>query len=240
MKTVRRFIAFVVIVVAVLLAAKYLKCGYLRDFSPDSDEKIQEIRKKIAPLEKEEIKDTKTLDILANQYSRLGTIYIEKGLWDLSIEHYEKAIKYGKNTPGVYYSAGLAYANRGREKNDIADIDRAESLYRKAISMQGNYVDAQNALAILLFYHKDERKSAVEIMEGVVARNKKNYMARFTLGRFYYELGKLSRALSIYEDLNADFDRLPPSEIISEYRKNATENIQRIMSEMRKEKAGSD
>lgn len=236
MKKVKAFIVFVLVVISVLLAAKYLNCGFVRNYTEDKDSKIQEIKEKIAPLEKDAIKDTKTLDTLANQYSRLGTIYIEKGLWDLAIENYEKAIKYGKDTAGVYYSAGLAYANRGSEKNDSGDMDRAESLYRKAVAMQENYYDAQNALAILLFYHKDEKESATEIMQGVVARNKKNYIARFTLGRFYYELGKLPQALSIYEDLSADFDKLPQSEIINDYKKNARENIQRIMTEMRKQK----
>jgi tetratricopeptide (TPR) repeat protein len=237
MKTVKMFIAFVVVVVVVLLAAKYFNCGFVRDYTDNKDRTIQEVREKITDLEKDKIKDEKTLNILANQYSRLGTIYIEKNLWDLAIEYYEKAIKYGKNTPGIYYSAGLAYANRGSEKNSVDDIDRAEYFYKKAVAMQDNYYDAQNALAILMFYHKDDKAGATEIMERVVARNKKNYIARFTLGRFLYETGKLPRALSVYEDLAADLDRLPPSEIISDYKKNTRDNIQRIMTEMRKEKA---
>lgn len=240
MKAVKIFIVFTVVAVTVLLTAKYLNCGFVRDYADDRDRKIQEIRDTITDLEKDSIKDEKALNTLASQYSRLGTIYIEKGLWDLAIEYYEKAIKYGRNTPGIYYSAGLAYANRGAEKNSGDDFERAESLYRKAVSLQESYYDAQNALAILLFYHRDGQAEATGIMEKVVSRNKKNYIARFTLGRFYYELGKLPQALSIYEDLNTDFDRLPPSEIINDYRKNARENIQRIMSEMRKEKAKAE
>ena len=236
MKAVKGFIVITLVAAGVLLAARYLNCGYLRNYTPDSDKTIREIREKIAPLEKNGIKDTKALFTLANQYSRLGTIYIEKRLWGLAIENYEKAIGYGKDTPGVYYSLGLAYANRGSEKNDAADIDRAEANYQKAIAMQDDYYDARNALAILLFYHKDEKDRAIELMEGVVARNKKHYIARFTLGRFYYETGKLSRALSIYEDLSSDLDKLPPSRIIGEYRNNARDNIQRILTEMKKQK----
>ena len=104
--------------------------------------------------------------------------------------------------------------------------------------MQSNYYDAQNALAILLFYHKNEKEKALSIIEGVVSRNKSSYIARFTLGRFYYEMNNLDKALSVYEDLESDLAKLPPSGIINEFKSQCRENIQRIMSElsMRKSK----
>jgi tetratricopeptide (TPR) repeat protein len=238
MKNVKIFLVFLLVLVIAMAAAKYFNCGFVRDYTVNTDARIQEAKEKIAGLEKDKIKDIKTLSSLSNWYTRLGTIYLEKHLWDLAIENYLKGMQSGKNTPGVYYSIGLAYANRGSERDNPEDIDKAVFNYNKAIEKQDNYYDAQNALAILLFYHKDEKDKAASIMEEVVARNKKNYIARFTLGRFYYEMGKLPRALSVYEDLNSDLNRLPQSEIINNYKQSCKENIQRIMSEVRKQKNG--
>jgi tetratricopeptide (TPR) repeat protein len=238
MKSVKIFLAIVLFAVIVLGVAKYFKSGFVRDYTVNTDKRIEDIRTKIAGLEKENIKDTQTLNRLADQYTTLGTIYLEKRLWDQSIEYYEKGLKYGKDTAGAYYSIGLAYANRGSESDSRDDINKAEFYYKKAIDMQDNYYDAQNALAILLYFHKDEKTKAILIMEEVVGRNKKNYMARFTLGRFYYESNQVSRALSVYEELNSDLEKLPPSGIIEEFKKNCRDNIQRIMMETKKQKGG--
>ncbi|HNW30711.1 MAG TPA: hypothetical protein PKN50_19700, partial [Spirochaetota bacterium] len=191
-------------------------------------------------LEKEKIKDTRAMNSLANNYSSLGTIYVEKRLWDPAIESYLKGMKYGKDTAGFYYSIGLAYGNRGTERDSREDIDKAEHYYKKAIAMQENYADAQNALAILLFFQKNEKNEALSLIEEVVGRNRKNYMARFTQARFYYEMDQLPRALSIYEDLNADLEKLPPSGVIDEYKKNCRDNIQRIMMEVNRTRKKGD
>jgi tetratricopeptide (TPR) repeat protein len=238
MKNVKIFLVFLLVVVIVLAVSKYFNCGFVRDYSVNTDSRLKQAQEKIAELEKNKVKDTKTIESIANWYSTLGTIYMDKRLWDLAIENYMKGLQHGKDTPGVYYSIGLAYANRGSERDNSEDIDKAEFYYKKAIEMQDNYYDAQNALAILLFYHKGEKDKAISTIQEVVARNKKNYIARFTLGRFYYETGQLPKSLSVYEDLSSDLDKLPPSEIIEGYKKNCKENIQRIMSEINKQKKG--
>ncbi len=236
MKKVKGFIIFFLVAAVAVLTARFFNCGLIREYTINSDKNIEELKEKIADLEKEKINDTRTMNSLANNYTRLGTIYVEKRLWDPAIESYLKGMKYGKDTPGVYYSIGLAYGNRGSERDSSEDIDKAEHYYNKAIALQENYSDAQSALAILLFYHKDEKNRALSIIEEVVGRNRNNYMARFTQARFYYEMDKLPRSLSIYEDLNADLEKLPPSEVIDEYKKNCRDNIQRIMMEVSKQK----
>jgi tetratricopeptide (TPR) repeat protein len=232
MKTVRGFLVVFIIIGIVYAAARFFNCGLVRDYTVSSDKKIEDIKEKIAALEKDDIKDLKTVERLADQYTMLGTIYLEKRLWDMAIENYAKGIKYGKNTPGVFYSIGLAYANRGSERNSREDIDRAYSYYTQAVDIQDNFYDAQNALAILLFYHKDDKERGLTIIKNVVMRNKKHYIARFTLGRMYYDMNNPEKALQVYEDLNTDLEKLPPSEIINEYKVNCKQNIHRIMSEL--------
>ncbi|OHD67190.1 MAG: hypothetical protein A2W19_11675 [Spirochaetes bacterium RBG_16_49_21] len=238
MKNLKVFFIIATAIATIFVLSKFFNFGFLRNFQENADKRIEGIRDKIEDLEKEKIKDVRTLARLADQYTQLGTIYLEKRLWDSAVQNYDKGIKYGKNTPGVFYSIGLAHANRGSERESRDDIDKAEFYYHKAIEMQSNYYDAQNALAILLFYHKNEKEKALSIIEGVVSRNKSSYIARFTLGRFYYEMNNLDKALSVYEDLESDLAKLPPSGIINEFKSQCRENIQRIMSElsMRKSK----
>ncbi|MBP7735399.1 MAG: tetratricopeptide repeat protein [Spirochaetes bacterium] len=236
MKKAVYIVIFFIIATAIVFAARFFNCGNLRERTTNSDKKIEELKKKIAGLEEEKIKDARAMSSLANNYTYLGTLYVDKRLWDQAIDCYEKGISYGKDTPGVYYSIGLAYGNRGADRDSEEDIDKAERYYRKAIAMQNDYSDAQNALAILLYYHKNKKDEALSLIEEVVGRNKKNYLARFTQARFYYEMDKLPRALSLYEDLNAELEKLPPSQVKDEYMKNSRDNIQRIMMEIGKKR----
>jgi tetratricopeptide (TPR) repeat protein len=239
MKTVlKATIIFAVIFVGVFLAAKYLNCGLKRDYRSGTDKHIKEIMERIKDIEGQDVKDTNSLQRLGEQYSNLGGIYLQKSLWDQAIEAYDKSLHYGRNTHGVLYSLGIAYGNRGRERDSADDIGKAELYLKKAIEMKDNFYEAQNALAILLFYHKDEKDKAVSLSEEVVSRNPKFYIGRFTLGRFYYEKGSLDKALQVYEDLNADLEKLPTSSIINSYKSQCRENIQRIMSEMPRKKRG--
>lgn len=223
-----------VIIAVAAVGTKYFNwsCSPLREYRANTDKDIRDTLDRIAEIEKDGTKDTVTIGRLRDQYSRLGTIYLQKSLWDMAIESFGRSIGYGA-TPGVMYSLGIAHANRGVERDSQEDIDRAESYYRKALDMKDDLNDARNALAILLFYHKDEKERALALAEEAVAREKKFYIARFTLGRFYYEMNRPEKALSVYEDLHAELEKLPPSEIINDYKNQCRDNIQRIMSEIR-------
>lgn len=231
-KVLKTILVSAVFIGAAVIAMKYFDCGFKRDYRVDTDKHIREIREKIDDIEKEDVKDTKNIKRLGEQYSNLGGIYLQKGLWDQAIESYDKSLHYGRNTYGVLYSLGIAYGNRGRERESAEDIDKAVSYFNKAIELKDNFYEAQNALAILLFYHKDEKNEALSLAEEITAHNPKYYIGRFTLGRFYYDMGALEKALPVYEDLNAEFEKLPPSAIINAYKNQCRENIQRIMGEM--------
>ncbi len=238
MKLFKGLIIFTLVVGAFAIGVRYFGCSFIRDYTVDEDKKIRDIRERIAELEKVEIKDTVHLQRISDQYSQLGTVYLEKRLWDQAVGAFEKSVAHGKTTPGVLYSLGLAYANRGGDRNSSEDMERAEASYRKAVDSKKDFDEARNALAILLFFENDKREEALAMAREIVARNKNYYIGRFTLGRFYYETGRLREALSVYEDLHSDLEKLPPSQIIEEYKKDCSENIQRIMMELSKKKGG--
>lgn len=208
-------------------------CNLRRDHKSTSDRYYQSVRDKITKLEKEEYKDATTVSRLAEQYNLIGTYYLDRHLWEMAIDAYNNSMKYGNLSANAFYSLGLAYANLGAEKNSAEDYNRAEFNYRKAVSIDGNLLDAKYALAILLFYQRENgRDEAMTLINEILARNRAYYPARFANGRFNYELGNKEKALSIYQELSADIDRLPVSGISNDYKAECNSNITRIMTEL--------
>ncbi len=210
-----------------------INCNIKRDYKGAREKFYQEVKEKIQKLEKEEFKDASVASRLAQQYNLIGTYYLESRLWDMAIDAFNKVLKYGNASDNTFYSLGLAYGNRGVEKNSKDDIDKAEYNYRKAAAINPDLLDAKYALAILLFYNKSEgRDEALTIINDVIVKNRAHYPARFANGRFNYELGNKEKALTLYQELSSDIDRMPDSGLKSDYKAECSRNITRIMSEL--------
>ncbi len=226
---------FLCIAALVILNSMFdvVSCNLRRDHKSKQDQFYQEVKDKITKLEKEEYKDATTVSRLAQQYGLIGTFYLERRLWDLTIDSFTNSMKYGNTSADAFYSLGLAFANRGVEKNSADDINKAEFNYRKAIEINSSQLDAKYALSILLFYHRPEGKEeAQNLINEIILKNRAYYPARFANGRFNYELGNKEKALTIYQELAADLERLPPSGISNDYKAECKNNITRIMSEL--------
>jgi len=234
-----RFIlpVLVVTIIGVLVTISsldFFRYNVRRQLSSVNDKFINDIRDKITTLEKEEVKDPLTLRRLAEQYNLLGTIYVERELWTPAIDALNNSLKYGNNSPAVFYSLGLAYSNRSVQMSSADDLDKAEACYRKAIEKKPGFHDSMYGLAVLLFYHRDKKDEAMKLVNEIAAANPAFYEARFAQGRFLYETGKRQQALSVYQSLSADLDKLPPSEIVNQYKSNCSSNIDALTAELSK------
>jgi tetratricopeptide (TPR) repeat protein len=210
-----------------------IHCNMRKDYKSINDRYFQDVKDKIVRLEKEKYKDATTISRLAEQYNLIGTFYLERHIWDLTIDSFDNSMKYGNRSADAFYSLGLAYANRGVEKNSTDDVNKAEYNYRKAIEINKNLFDAKYALAILLFYHREKGKDEAQtLINEILVKNHAYYPARFANGRFNYELGNKEKALTIYQELASDLNKLPPSGISNDYKKECSNNITRIMSEL--------
>ena len=127
---------------------------------------------------------------------------------------------------------GIAYGNRGKALKSRGDIDRAQYYYEKSLEMEPDYYSAGYGLAILLFFEKDEKEKAIAILEGITSKHKYYYIARFALGRFYYETSEIRKAFNIYDSLCGDLEDASDSEIIIDYRAQCRENLMRIRNEL--------
>ncbi len=231
------YLTMTLLIVIFLFAvnSKYdvIQCNLHRDYKSINDRYFQDVKDKITKLENEKLKDPTTIGRLAEQYNLIGSFYLERRLWDMTIDSFDSSIKYGNKKANAFYSLGLAYANRGIEKNSTDDINKAEYNYRKAVETDPGLLDAKYALSILLFYHREKGKDeALTLINQILANNRAYYPARFANGRFNYELGNKQKALMIYQELSSDLDKLPSSGISNDYKKECKNNITRIMTEL--------
>lgn len=94
----------------------YNNLGNLYDEMREHDKAIEEFKK--------------SLNVKPNYiaYNSLGIAYYNKGLWDLAIDQYSKAIELNQDSPTPYVNMGNAYYQKG-------DIDNAESAWRIALKL---------------------------------------------------------------------------------------------------------
>ena len=226
------FLAVILVITGLNEAFNLVQCNMRRNYKSMEDRNIQDIKDKIAGLEKEQIKDVATVNRLAEQYSLLGRIFLERKMWDQSIECYLNAEKYGGNGAAVMYALGVAYANRGEERVSDTDFAKAEEYYRKSLDKKPGYDDALYGLGLLMYYHRDGRDEGLKLVTELALKNPAYYSARFAMARLNYENGDLQRSLQIYQQLQQDLDRLPDSAAINEYRKQCSDNIARVTTEL--------
>lgn len=229
------FIIIIIIFGAILginSAFNLFSCNIRKELKGKSDTQVHDISEKIAELEKEPVKDITTVGRLKQQYMLLGTLYLEKRMWDMAIDAMQNAMKYGESGPAVFYQMGLAYANKGYDFNDQKDFETAESYYRKSIEKHPAYDDAIYGLSILLFYHRNGQQEAMNMLAELTGRNPAFYPARFAQARFFYETGNRENALNVYQRLYEDLEKLPKSGVINEYREQCKNNITQLMAEL--------
>ena len=192
---------------------------------------IKRIEEELSELTAKSSTNPEAVNKIGVLYQNLGGKYNEKGAWDPAIDALQKALGYGRNTPLVHYQLAIAYANRGTQIENKDDIDKAQIHYEKALQMDPNFIEAKYGLAILLFYQKDNRSKALQLMEEITKQKPTFYRARFALGRFYYENKDLNKSLSVYQDLYTDLEKMD-SPLAKEYKQACKENIQRITTEL--------
>lgn len=208
-----------------------IQCNPLRQQKDKTIEvRITELRERIKDLETDKKKREKNPLLLGDLYNNLGNRYLDTEQWDSAIDAFNKALKNGRLNHVIYYSLGLAYGNRGKMTHSQDDFNKAESNYIKALEMEPGYYTAGYALAVLLFFEKNEKERATAIMEEITAKNKTDYVSRFALGRFYYDMGKMNASLKVYEALCNDLDKLPDSEVIIQYRAQCRENREKLQN----------
>lgn len=192
---------------------------------------IKRMEEELSDLTSKSTSNPEVVNKIGVLYQNLGGKYNERGAWDPAIDALQKALGYGRNNPLVHYQLAIAYANRGSQIGNKDDIDKAQIHYEKALQMDPNFTEAKYGLAIILFYEKENRTKAIQLIEEIAKQKPTFYRARFALGRFYYENKDLNKSLSVYQDLYTDLEKVDSPQA-KEYKQACKENIQRITAEL--------
>ncbi len=231
---IRHITAFIVIALLTSCGGDSLNCGKRRYSSPD----ILELKEKAAKQEIQVKAGRLEPGKLSLTYQQLGEKYLAKKMWNPAIETFHKTLELGRDNSLVHYSLGVAYGNRFTSEKNASDMEKAEYHYRQSLKITPSYKSAAYGLAILLFYIKEEKKEAIGILETLVTGRKAMYREKMALGRFYFDAGETSRALSHYQSLCNELDASRESPEIKEYRRICRDNVDKLMSGMPSPKGG--
>ena len=95
----------------------------------------------------------------------------------------------------AHFNRGLAYYNRGRLEQSIAE-------YQKAIQINPNFAQARNNLGNV-YYNQSKLEEAVVEYQGAITINPNYAKAHYNLGVVYHQQGKLEEAIVQYQQAMA-------------------------------------
>ena len=155
----------------------------------------------------------------ANIYLGMSEVYIDIKLLDAATEYLKRAEEYGANKDKVCYLRGKIYLltneiNKaevefrkattvdclnalGAVYDSKQEHEKAQRLYKMAISKDPNYIDAYNNLGLSLLL-SDKYEEAVFYLESACALPEANVAYRANLALAYGLMGNISKAKQVY------------------------------------------
>jgi len=195
----------------------------------DEEKKIDDLVKVRGNLKRIIDMKIQAVNMLESADRILGRKYMDIGSYNLAKEALEEAESLKPYNPYIKKELGDCYYFLGKsvlsEKEAGKYFDISRSYFNKAIDIKPDFSEAYYSLGLLLFFGFNDVEGAIDKMKMVLKFEPDHVDAHFALGRFYYEIDELGKALNEYIILT----RILPKS--SSKRKKAEENIMRINSE---------
>jgi len=121
--------------------------------------------------------------------------YKEKGMINIPIDIYNRAVANNPDNPIVYYVLGYAYLAQG----DKGSLDLAEKNLKKALELKPNFPDAISAIGDYYLMIGNE-EMAMEKWREARRYNEKFEPAYISMARYYRSKRQYDKALIEYED----------------------------------------
>ena len=132
----------------------------------------------------------------------------EKGQSAAAINQFQQAMNLNPRSADAYYNLGASYYALGKQQKNQQWIEQAEQLYRQAITLDDQHIEAHRGLASLLI-ESGQEKYAFDLMNDWKNRYPNSPDPVIELARLYQEYGDNRRAT----DLLADALRLDPTSV---------------------------
>jgi tetratricopeptide (TPR) repeat protein len=194
-----------------------------------SMQRVEELQRDIRDLRKEVQRTVDASGQLAVYYKMLAVEYMRGAMYAAAYDALEQAITIQPENPILFYYSGVCAARMSKAQVIAEDrimwLDRAEALYRRAISLDPGYAAALYGLSVLYVFELDRPQEAEDLLERLLSIERKDIDGRFLLARVYYSLGKLEDAIELYREIESISD-------VKEKREQALENRKQIEGEL--------
>lgn len=102
------------------------------------------------------MEETSSVSETAQEALNNGTVYYQKGNYDMALAEFTKALKFDPNVAEVYNDRGLVYRHKG-------NYDQAISDYNQAIKLDPKYAIAYYNRAVAYYYQKEYDKAWADV-----------------------------------------------------------------------------
>ena len=146
-------------------------------------------------------------------YKLLGTRYLDKKMYKLALESFQKATEYYPTNQNLYYFVGacagymaaesLDYKATGSYTQRINYLKLSESAYLQAIKLDNRYTKALYGLGVLYIWELDKSAEAIPYLEKLLTIDTKHTDGMFALARAYYDTYQFENAIAMYDKIIA-------------------------------------
>jgi tetratricopeptide (TPR) repeat protein len=175
---------------------------------PPTNAAIEDLKRGITRYQAEVDQKVKAAQNLGVYWKMLALKYVDNGMYGLALEALDEAVAVYPENPILFQYMGVSAAREA--KGVVADaaerarlFARSEAAYRRAISLDPTFVNAQYGLAVLLALELGRSAEAAPLVEAVLQREPKNLDALFLLGRIAYADGRYEDAVDCYDRILA-------------------------------------
>jgi tetratricopeptide (TPR) repeat protein len=133
------------------------------------------------------------------QHNVAGRQAFETGQVTNAINEFQQAIQLDPRSADAYYNLGASYYALGKQSKNEQTMKQAESLYRQAIALNDQHVDAHRGLAAVLI-ETNQEKYAFDLMNTWKRRYPNSPEPDVELARLYQEYGDSRRATDLLTD----------------------------------------
>jgi tetratricopeptide (TPR) repeat protein len=147
-------------------------------------------------------------NVSAQRHNAIGSQALQQGQYSTAINEFQTALNEDPKSANAYYNLGASYYALGKQTKNAQAKQQAEQLYRQAISIDDQHVDAHRGLASVLI-ETDREQYAFDLLNTWKDRYPDSTAPVVELARLYQEYGDNRRAT----DLLADALKLDPNNV---------------------------
>ena len=138
-------------------------------------------------------------NLAANRQNSLGRAAYQSGQYAQAINSFQQALNASPNNADAYYNLASSYYQLGKQTQNQQWVVQAEQLFRQAISLNDQHVDAHRALAALLI-ETDRKRYAFDLVDDWRNRYPQSAEPLIEIARLYQEFGDNRRATDFLSD----------------------------------------